>query len=110
MSQSPSQNQQIVLINTFTVKPEQADALLAVLAEATEKVMRHRPGFVSATFHISLDRKHVANYARWRSKADFDATMADPAAKGHMGKAGGLAERFEPVLYTVAHDEQRAAS
>jgi quinol monooxygenase YgiN len=110
MSQTPNHDQQIVLINTFTVKSENADALLAVLAEATEKVMRHRPGFVSATFHISLDGTHVANYARWRSKADFDATMSDPTAKEHMGKAGGLAERFEPILYTVAHDEQRAAS
>lgn len=110
MFQTSNQAEQIVLINTFTVKPQNADALLTVLVEATEKVMRHRPGSISATFHLSLDRTHVANYARWRSKADFDATMSDPTAKEHMGKAGQLAERFEPILYTVAHDEQRAAS
>jgi quinol monooxygenase YgiN len=110
MSRTPNQDQQIVLINTFTVKSENADALLAVLAEATEKVMRHRPGFVSATFHLSLDRMHVANYARWRSRADFDATMSDPIAREHMGEAARLAERFEPMLYTVVHDERRAAS
>jgi hypothetical protein len=107
MSQTPNLDQ-IVLINTFTVKSENADALLAILAEATENVMRHRPGVVSATFHLSFDRRHVANYARWRSKADFDVTMSDPT-KEHMGKAGRLAEHFEPILYTVAHDEQRAA-
>jgi hypothetical protein len=27
-----------------------------------------------------------------------------------MGKSGGLAERFESILYTVAHDEQPAAT
>ena len=110
MPQAQNQDQQIVLINTFTLKPENADALLVALAEATETVMRHRPGFLFGTFHLSLDRTHVANYARWRSKADFDATMSDPTAKKHMGKAVALAERFEPILYSAAaHDEQRAA-
>jgi quinol monooxygenase YgiN len=109
MAEPMKHDRLLVLINTFTVKPENADALLALLAEATEKVMRHRPGFVSATFHLSHDRTHIANYARWRSKTDLDATMSDPTAKEHMGKAGRSAERFEPILYMVAHDEQRAA-
>ena len=59
---------------------------------------------------MSLDRKHIANYARWRSKEDNDAMMTNPAAKEHMGKAAKLADAFEPLYYKVARDEQRAAS
>ena len=54
----------IALINTFTVAPERADELLAVLQKATDEVMRHVPGFVSANFHRSLDGRYVANYAQ----------------------------------------------
>lgn len=99
----------IVLINTFTVQPERADPLVALLIEATDAVMRRRPGFVGIKLHVSLDRTRVVNYARWRSKADFDAMLADPKAREHMGKAAALAEGFEPILYTVAHVDDRAA-
>ncbi len=99
----------IVLINTFTVEPERADALVALLVEATDAVMRHRPGFIGIKLHVSLDRTRVVNYVQWRSKADFDAMLADPEAREHMGKAAALAERFEPVLYTLARVDDHAA-
>ena len=91
----------ITLINTFTVAPAKADALLKMLSEATEHGMRQRPGFISANLHVSLDRKHVANYAQWRSKADNDAMMNDPDAQTHMRKAAALAESFDPIYYEL---------
>ena len=90
-----------VLINTFTVDPAKADELLKVLSEATEHGMRQRPGFISANLHVSLDRKHVTNYAQWRSKADNDAMMQDPAASSHMKKAAEIAESFDPIYYEL---------
>ena len=92
----------ITLINTFVVRPENQDELIGVLEEATDRVMRFRPGFVSANIHRSLDGKRVVNYAQWRSKGDFDAMQADPACREHMDRAAGLAERVEPALYQVA--------
>lgn len=91
----------VTLVNVFTVEPERADELLALLEEATEKVMRHRPGFVSANLHRGLDGRHVANYAQWASEADFAAMLADPAARQHMTAAAAMAE-FAPVLYRVS--------
>lgn len=91
----------VVLINTFTVDPGKAEALLQVLSHATEHGMRHRPGFVSANLHVSRDRRHVANYAQWRSQADLDAMMNDPAARVHMGAAAGIAESFDPIYYEL---------
>ena len=66
-------SQYVVLINTFSVEPARADELLAVLSKATKEGMRGRKGFVSANLHISYDKRHVANYAQWRSQADVDA-------------------------------------
>ena len=90
-----------VLINTFKVSPGKADALVDLLAKATQETMRNRPGFVSANLHVSEDRTRVVNYAQWRSKADFEAMRADPQAQAHMKAAGALAEGFDPVFYEL---------
>lgn len=93
----------VTLINTFTVEPTRADALADLLSRATDERMRHLPGFVSANLHVSLDRRHVANYAQWRSQADYEAALGDPAAQTHMREAAALAERFEPLIYALRH-------
>lgn len=95
------QSDYLVLINTFTVDPARADDLLNALSKATEHGMKQRPGFVSASLHVSRDRKHVANYAQWRSQADLDAMMSDPEAQAHMREAGGLALSFDPIYYDL---------
>ena len=91
----------VILINTFDVAPERADELLAVLSRATEDHMRTVPGFVSANLHVSRDKRNVANYAQWRSQADLDAMMVDPAARAHMGEATAIATSFRPLYYSL---------
>ena len=92
----------VTLINVFRVAPENCDELLAVLHAATEDVMRHVPGFVSANFHRALDGSRVTNYAQWESRGAFEAMLADPAARDHMGRCAALAESFDANLYEVA--------
>ena len=91
-----------VLINTFTIQPEKAEALVKVLAEATE-TMRTMTGFVSANLHISRDRTRVVNYAQWRSDADYKAMLGNEQAQPHMKEAAGLAESFEPMVYSLEY-------
>lgn len=91
----------LVLINTFTVEPAKADDLVSALSTATEHGMKQRPGFISASLHVSRDGKHVTNYAQWRSQADLDAMMNDPDAQAHMREAGGIAESFDPIYYEL---------
>lgn len=100
----------LVLINTFAVEPSTAEELLAVLSRATETGMRHRPGFVSANLHISDDKRHVANYAQWRSREDLDAMMKDPAAGIHMRQAAGIATSFAPIYYELRETHSAATS
>ena len=88
----------------FEVAPDRQDRLIAAIAAEAERWIRHRPGFVSSTFHASLDGRHVLNYAQWRSEADFRAFTADPegdrlgAAIRAVGPAGGP----HAVAYRVA--------
>jgi quinol monooxygenase YgiN len=95
------------LINVFTVQPDRADELAALLSAATDEVMRHVPGFVSANIHVSTDRTRVVNYAQWMSAAAFEAMLADPTAREHMSRAADLASGFDPHLYTVESVHQR---
>lgn len=91
----------VVLINTFTVEPDNADELFTALSRATEEGMRRRPGFVSANLHMSPDRRHIANYAQWRSQGDIDAMMADSDARAHMREAAAIAIAFELIYYEL---------
>ena len=91
----------IVLINTFTVEPSRAEELLEVLSRATEAGMRQMPGFVSANLHVSHDKRHVANYAQWRSQEDLDAMMKNPKARVHMQEAASIATSFDPIYYEL---------
>lgn len=100
----------VVLINTFTVEPERAEELFAALSSATEHGMRQRPGFVSANLHVSQDRRHIANYAQWRSQADLDSMMSDPAARAHMKEAASIAMSFDPIYYSLRESHEAATS
>ncbi|KFE63747.1 VOC family protein [Hyalangium minutum] len=91
----------LTLINTFTVEPDRADELLKLLSRATEETMRHLPGFISANLHLSGDRRHIANYAQWRSREDYDAMLKNPEAQTHMREAAAIAQSFMPVLYEL---------
>jgi heme-degrading monooxygenase HmoA len=88
------------LINVFTVAPEKQSELAELLVRATDKTMRHLPGFVSASIHRSFDGTKVINYAQWRSKADFAALQNNPEAQPHMRAAAELAS-FEPIVCEV---------
>jgi hypothetical protein len=98
--------QVVTLVNTFTVAPENQARLLDILDEATMNVMRHRPGFVSASLHASLDGTSVLNYAQWRTEQEFRTALQHPDAQPHFAACRQLASRIEPRLYRVTLTEQ----
>lgn len=95
------------LINVFTVDPENAAKLAGLLDAATETVMRHVPGFVSANIHVSTDGTRVVNYAQWETADAYRAMLADPTAREHMAPAAALATSFDPNVYTVESVHER---
>jgi heme-degrading monooxygenase HmoA len=95
------------LINVFTVRPERQRELVDALVTATDEVMRHLPGFVSANIHASDDGTRVINYAQWETADAFHAMRTLPEAREHMQQAAALAEGFEPHLLTVESVQHR---
>jgi quinol monooxygenase YgiN len=88
------------VINVFEVEAAKQDELVSVLIEGADKVVRHRPGFVSANILASRDGTRVVNYAQWRSAADLEAILTDPAVQEYGKKAATLG-RPAPTVYSV---------
>ncbi|MBD9440061.1 antibiotic biosynthesis monooxygenase family protein [Pseudomonas sp. PDM04] len=70
----------------FDVPADKQLELIDAIAGEVERWIRHRPGFISSTFHASFDGRHVVNYAQWKSRADFEGFTHDPETK-HLQKA-----------------------
>jgi len=92
----------LTLINVYEVAPGKQAELVQLLADATEKVMRHQPGFVSVNIHRSIDGTRVVNYAQWASKEDFERMMKSPGAQGQIKQLAALAKSVSPALYEVS--------
>jgi quinol monooxygenase YgiN len=87
MSHISADNELVTLINVFNVEPQNQDKLIKLLEQATEEVMRHQPGFISANIHRSLGGVRVVNYAQWKSKEVFENMLQNPEAQRHMNEA-----------------------
>lgn len=71
----------VIMVNTFTVKPEQADAMLQTWVRDSA-VMKQQPGFISAQLHKGVGGSGVfINYAVWESAAHLRAAVANPEFK-----------------------------
>jgi heme-degrading monooxygenase HmoA len=90
----------VTLINVFTVDPANQQQLVELWQQATEEVMRHQPGFVSASIHRSLDGTKVINYAQWESREAFGAMFGDPQASAHLARLAEVGTP-DPVLCEV---------
>ena len=68
----------VILVNTFTVAPEDADALLEAWT-ADAEYLKAKPGFLSTQLHRGIAGSSTfLNYAVWESVAAFRAAFGDP--------------------------------
>lgn len=75
----------VVLINTITVAPGDADALQAAWAEDAA-LMKAQPGFISTQLHRGIAGSGVfLNHAVWQSTAHFRAAFASPEFRARLG-------------------------
>lgn len=76
----------VVLVNTFTVAPEDAELLLAVWAEDAA-YMKRQPGFISTQMHRgTAGSTTFVNVAVWESAAALRAAFFSPAFQAHVGR------------------------
>ena len=87
----------LTFINTFTVEPDRAEALIQALKHSTEETFRSKTGFISVNLHMSRDHKRVVNYAQWQSKEDYDAAFKTPEVQAHIKELASMAISFDPI-------------
>ena len=93
----------LVLINTFTVAPDDQERLIALLAQITRESVVTAPGFLSATLHRSLDACKVTMYARWRSAQDYAAMRQGGQSRDALDAISTIAT-FEPGMYEIVEE------
>src|SRR5271168_1767637 len=94
-----SENPPMILINVFTVEPENQQRLIDILTSATDGSVNREPGFISATLHRSLDGTKVTMYAKWKDVEAY-ATMRQRPGRPFLEQALQFA-RFEPGMYEI---------
>lgn len=74
----------VVLVNVFTVAPQEADAVEAAWAHDAE-FMKRQPGFISTQLHRGIGASSTfMNYAVWESVAAFRAAFEHPEFQGRI--------------------------
>lgn len=68
----------VILINKFTVEPDEAEQLVRAWAEDAAW-MKRQPGFISTQLHRGIAGSGVfLNFAVWESTAHFRAAFTNP--------------------------------
>ncbi|ACU60011.1 antibiotic biosynthesis monooxygenase family protein [Chitinophaga pinensis] len=93
-------NQAIVLINVFTVAPENQLRLIDLLTKATEESVKFIEGFIAATLHKSVDGTKVTMYAQWRSREDYENMRKNAVASPYLEEALQFAQ-FDMGMYEI---------
>ena len=76
----------VVLVNTFTVAPEDAELLLAVWAEDAA-YMKRQPGFISTQMHRgTAGSATFVNVAVWESAAALRAAFFSPEFQAQVAR------------------------
>ncbi len=74
----------VILINIFTVEPEEADQLQEAWA-ADAAFMKQQPGFISTQLHRGIGGSSVFfNYAVWESVEHFKQAFSSPDFQSKM--------------------------
>lgn len=97
-------NQPAILINVLKVEPANQEALIALLRQNTETVIRTLPGWRATRLIASGDRAGVVIYSEWDSPANVEAMRADPRMQAYFPKIAALAS-LDSTLGTAVFDE-----
>ncbi len=92
----------VVLINTFTVAPEEAGQLERAWADDAAW-MQQQPGFISTQLHRGIAGSSVfLNYAIWESTAHFKAAFTNPEFRARLGHYPASAKASPHLFRKVA--------
>ena len=84
-------DESVILINLLKVKPGKQDALIALLKQNTDTVIRTLHGWKTTRLIAAKDGAGVVIYSEWETPAAVEAMRSDPRMKAYFPKIMELA-------------------
>ena len=84
-------DESVTLVNLLKVKPGKQEALIALLKQNIETVIRTLHGWRTTRLIAAKDGASVVIYSEWESPADIEAMRSDPRMKAYFPKILELA-------------------
>jgi quinol monooxygenase YgiN len=99
-------NESVILINLLKVKPGKQDALIAILKQNTETVVRTLPGWKTTRLIAAKDGAGVVIYSEWETPAAVEAMRNDPRMKAYFPRISELAS-LDSIMGSAVLSESR---
>ena len=84
-------DESVILISVLKVKPGKQDALIAILKQNIDTVVRTLHGWKTTRLIAAKDGTGVVIYSEWESPAAVEAMRSDPRMKAYFPKILELA-------------------
>jgi quinol monooxygenase YgiN len=99
-------DESVILINLLKVRPGKQEALIALLKQNTETVVRRLPGWKTTRLIAAKDGAGVAIYSEWETPAAVEAMRSDPRMKAYFPEIIELAN-LDSIVGTAVLSETR---
>jgi quinol monooxygenase YgiN len=94
-------NEPVILINLLKVKPGKQDALIALLKQNTDTVVRTLDGWKTTRLIAAKDGAGVVIYSEWETTAAVEAMRSDPRMTAYFPKIIELASLESIVGFAI---------
>ena len=84
-------DESVILINLLKVKPGKQDALIALLKQNIDTVIRTLQGWKATRLIAAKDGAGVVIYSEWETAAAVEAMRSDPRMRAYFPKISELA-------------------
>jgi quinol monooxygenase YgiN len=96
----------VILINLLKVKPGKQEALLALLQQTTDTVIRTLQGWKATRLIAAQDGAGVVIYSEWETPAAVEAMRSDPRMMAYFPKIAELAS-LDSLMGSAVFSETR---
>ena len=96
----------VILINLLKVKPGKQDALIALLRQNTDAVVRTLRGWKTTRLIAAKDGAGVVIYSEWETPAAVEAMRSDPRMQAYFPKINELAS-LDSIVGSAVLSETR---
>ncbi len=87
----------VILVNVLKVEPSKQEALIALLRQNIDTVIRTLHGWKATRLIAAKDGTSVVIYSEWETPAAVDAMRSDPRMKAYFPKIVELAS-FDSIV------------